>query len=44
MFGCVSTFSEHLHERLKIIHTDLKPENVLCTLPLAQVHTLVERL
>ena len=42
--ACVLVALEHLHERLKIIHTDLKPENVLCTLPLAQVHTLVERL
>ena len=41
--ACVLVALEHLHERLKIIHTDLKPENVLCTLPLAQVETLVKR-
>ena len=41
--ACVLVALEHLHERLKIIHTDLKPENVLCTLPLGQVETLVKR-
>ena len=38
---CVLTALAHLHDELSIIHTDLKPENVLCVLPGAAVESLV---
>ena len=33
---------DHLHARLRIIHTDLKPENVLCTLHPQQIQAMVD--
>ena len=41
--ACVLVALEHLHERLSIIHTDLKPENVLCVLDEKQVIALVKQ-
>ena len=40
--ACVLIGLAHLHDRLSIIHTDLKPENVLCVLAPAQLQEMVE--
>ncbi|KAL1524109.1 hypothetical protein AB1Y20_019019 [Prymnesium parvum] len=40
---CVLTALDHLHADLGIIHTDLKPENVLCVLSQEQIDDLVRQ-
>ena len=43
MASCVLRALHHLHKRLSIIHTDLKPENVLLTLAPEQLDAHVRR-
>ena len=40
--ACVLIALMHLHENLAIIHTDLKPENVLCVLPPGHLDAMVK--
>ena len=40
---CILIALRHLHEALSIIHTDLKPENVLCCYTEREMAELVER-
>jgi serine/threonine-protein kinase SRPK3 len=39
---CVLLALSHLHEQLSIIHTDLKPENVLCALRPGQLEAMLK--
>ena len=41
--ACVLVALSHLHDSLSIIHTDLKPENVLCCLSPSQLDALVQQ-
>ena len=40
---CMFEALDHLHRELSVIHTDLKPENVLAVLTPAQLDELVQQ-